>query len=164
MSVFSWLLTAGLALPRSGCSLGECLRSTPDSPPPSCPLGCTPESCKPCARPGSRRKKGPRVSHRDINGLTDGGSLHFWSKVLERHPIVDGRRRAAQGSSSLCLGRGREVTSYRGNWRQVGSWVTKETSREARPFDKLSQWRGSDLKIGTITSWGPEQVCRHFTD
>ena len=30
------------------------------------------------------------------------------------------------------------------------------------PFDKLSWWRCSELKIRTITSWGWEQVCRHL--
>ena len=51
----------------------------------------------------------------------------------------------------------REVISYTGNWCQVGSLVTKETSSTVLhcPFAMLSWWRCSHLKITTVTSWGP---------
>ena len=32
--------------------------------------------------------------------------------------------------------------------------VTRETNRDACPFDKLSWWNCSDLEVRTITSWG----------
>ena len=51
-------------------------------------LGCTPQTCKPCACPASRQKKEPwsqQQRHQWFNGR---GSLHVWSKVLEWHPIV----------------------------------------------------------------------------
>ena len=57
--------------------------------------------------------------------LNGWGSLHVWSKVLEKHPTLRSRRQ------TLLLGRG-EDCQLRGNWHQVGSLVAKETSRGAR--------------------------------
>lgn len=60
----------------------------------------------------------------------------------------------------------RKVTSCRGNWCQVSSLVTMETSKGAQPspflFDKLSWWNHSDLKIRPVTGWDHGQVCRPF--
>ena len=83
-----------------------------------------------CCRPASpvlvqRPKKEPRVSDRNINGLMDKGILHVWSKVLEWQPT-------SLRSQGRGWGEG-EVTSYRGDWHQVGSLVTRETSRGAQP-------------------------------
>lgn len=62
-------------------------------------LGCIPQACKPCSCPASRLKREPGHSDRDIIGLLDKETLHIWSKVLEQHPTVCGRRQTGRGSS-----------------------------------------------------------------
>ena len=52
-------------------------------------------------------------------------------QVLEWHPTMCGRRRAGQAASFAPEGRGR--LSYRWNWHQVDSSVTRETSRGTHP-------------------------------
>ena len=94
-------------------------------------LGCILQTGKDCTCPASRWKKEPRVSKGDINRLMEGGS-----KVLERHPTVCGRRWAEHGSSLRSQG-GRGDCQLQVNWRQVGSSVTRETSRGARPSPPL---------------------------
>ena len=65
-------------------------------------LGCSLQACKPCTCPAPRIKKEPWVSHRDIDGLIDGGILHIWSsKFPERHPNVAADSRRNRAASSL---------------------------------------------------------------
>lgn len=113
-------------------------------------LGCTPQVFRACTCPASRLKKEPSVSNRDISGLMNGGSLHVWSRILEQHPTSSqltghGAVFAPQGGG----GEG-EIASYIDrNRHQVGSSVTRETSRGARP--SLSQtW---DKYVGRPVMW-----------
>ena len=98
--------------------------------------------------------------HQWFNGW---GILHVWSKVLEWHPTACGRR-WGHGCGLRYQGK-REMTSYRRNWCQVGSWVARETSRGVHltaPLINYHSGGSSDLKIRTITSWGWGQVHRHL--
>ena len=116
-------------------------------------LGCTLQACKPCTGPASRK---PGVSSRDINGLVDGGILHVWIKVLEWNPTLCDWC-WTRWQQSWLLGRGP------GNWGQVGSLDTGETSKRAQPSWpswELSRRKSSDLKVRTITSWDRGQACR----
>ena len=58
----------------------------------------------------------------------------------------------ARHGSSLCCQREGEIASYRGNWHQVCSLVTRETSIGACPLPPLL--------VRTVTSWGLGQICR----
>lgn len=105
-------------------------------------LSCTLQTCKPCTCPASGPRKKPRVSHRDINGLMDRETYLFEARSWSEIWTVE--------MGSLHSWEEVEVASYRVNWYQVGSLVTKETSRESRPspVDKLT---GEDVLI-----WGIE--------
>ena len=80
----------------------------------------------------SFKPKEPR-SVRDISGLMDGG-VHT-SEASSGTPLYCGQQ-AGQGSS-LCSQGEVEIASYQGNGHQVGSCVTRETSRGARPSTLL---------------------------
>ena len=73
------------------------------------------------------RDQSQQQRHQWFNGW---GILHVWNKVLEWHPTVCSRWWAGHGSSLRFRGE-KEVTGQRGNWHQVGSLVTRETSRGA---------------------------------
>ena len=116
-------------------------------------LVCTPQAYEACACPASRPKKEPGVSNRDISGLMEGGSLHVWSKVLERHPTVCIRLqwRAGHGSSL--------------RWGFAGERlpVIGELMSGGLISYQRNQQRGTPLTaplIRTITSWGLGQVHR----
>ena len=99
-------------------------------------LGCTPQAYKACACPSLRPKKEPGVSDRDINGLTDGGAYMSEARSWVDTPLCAVERLASHGGRLRSPGEG-EGTSYRRNWCQVGSSVTRETSRGARPLPPL---------------------------
>ena len=104
--------------------------------------------CRP-ASPISRLKKKSRVSNRDVSGLMDAGSYMCEARSWSDTPpcVVDSRRDVATVSAT---GENGEVgASYQGNWLEVGSWLSGKPARGGHapqhPFDKLSQWRCSDL-------------------
>lgn len=62
--------------------------------------------------PSLRLKKEPRISDRDINGLTDGGS-YTSGRILEGHPTTCSRSQAGHSSNSHC------------KWWGWGVWVVE---------------------------------------
>jgi hypothetical protein len=72
-------------------------------------LGFTPEACKPCTCPASRRKQKPRVRDRDSHGLMDGGPYMFEPR--------------SWSNTSLCAADGQQdmavvfASSGEGGWR-----------------------------------------------
>ena len=99
---------------------------------------------KPCTYQSSRPKRGPGVSNRDINGLMDRELT-----CLDQGPGVTPHR-VRNTWQQILSKEEREVTSQRGNWHQVGSPVTRETSRGHTPYHpavKLAWQSCSDPKL-----------------
>ena len=118
------------------------------------------------AQSQDRRKNTESVT--DSSVVNGWEILHAWSKVLEWHPTLCNGQQAGHGSSPTKGGE-RKMTSCRGNWCQVSSlvtWHTMETSRGSHPsplpFDKLSWWNHSDLKIRPVTGSDQGKVHRPF--
>ena len=105
-------------------------------------LGCTQNRHLSPVLGHSRQKKKPGLSNKAISGWMDGrgsytSETRSWSNTFT--PQWE-----------------REVTSSRGIWYQFGSWFKGklvEGNNSLYPFDKLSGWRCSDLKMRRITSW-----------
>ena len=119
-------------------------------------LGCPLLACKPCACQASRPKKEPGVSNRDINALTDEGSLHVWNNILEQHPTPH-RVQKIVGRVWLwsCYQGQREVTNYRG----MSGWLICYQGSQQRSIHFITpltnyqiEWRWLWSKIRTVTS------------
>ena len=110
-------------------------------------LGCTPQAYKACACPASRLKKEPRINNRDCWWFNGWGSLHIWSKGLERHPTLCHEQWVEHGTVFPPRDEeGGEGTSYSGiDIRWAHQLPGKPAERHAR-------------LIRTITTWGPGQV------
>lgn len=121
-----------------------------------------------CSVPRQEGEAGvTRQGHQWLNG--QGEFTH-----RRQGPAATPHRVQRTGQQCLLLGKerwpviellGKERLPVIENWPQVGSLVTRETSRGARPSPSL--WEAilvesSDLKIRTVTEWGLGQVCRHL--
>ena len=95
-------------------------------------MGCTPQAYKVCACPALKLKKEPRVSNRDINGVMDGGPYTAEARSWSDTPpcAADSRQDMV---AVFTAGGGWGGLPVIGELRQVGSLVTRETSRGARP-------------------------------
>ena len=117
-------------------------------------LGCTLQVYKPCACPASRLKKELRDSDRDINGLMDAGAYMSEARSWSDTPLCAAD--SGQDMAAVFVPGGRLPviggTEVRLAHKLPGKLPEGHTPH--RPFDKLSWWRCSDLKIRTITSWG----------
>ena len=112
-------------------------------------LGCTPQAYKPCTCPASRLKKKPRVSNRDINSLMDWGAYTSEARSWSDTPlcVAEGRQDLAavlapQGEGRLPFIGGIDVRLV----HQLPGKPEEEPTPHL-PFEKLSWWRRSDLKL-----------------
>ena len=118
-------------------------------------LGCTPQTCKACTCPASRPKKKP-VSNRDMSGFMHGGSYTSESRSWGDTPpcVADCGRDVV---AVLAPGGRRRLPVVGEADVRLARWLSGKLSERHvphHPFDKLSWWRCSDLKIRTVTSWG----------
>lgn len=105
-------------------------------------LGCTQNRHSSPVLAHSRQKEKPGLSNRAISGLMDGrrsytSETRSWSNTLT--PQWE-----------------QEVTSLGAYDVRLAHWFKGkpvEGNNSLYPFDKLSGWRCSDLKMRTITSW-----------
>ena len=97
--------------------------------------GYIPQAYKACTCSDSRPEKEPGVSHRDINGLMDGGA--YSSKARSWNDSPPGVLDLAE-VDALEVGGGGGGCQLQGElMSQIGSSVTRETSRGARPSPPL---------------------------
>ena len=101
-------------------------------------LGCTRGPASLVTAQCGDWRKSPETVTETLTVYWTGDLTGPQQKVLEWHPTVNGSWQADHGSHLRCLV-GKEATIYRGNWHQVGSAVTRETS-----------------------SWGRGQPCRQL--
>lgn len=127
-----------------------------DSPSPAlfCLLGCTVQACKPCTCPALRPGKEPGVSSRDVGSLTAAGAYvseaKSWSYTLPC--AADNRQDTAAVFAAGGRGRLPVMGGIDSRWAH---WLPGKLAKEHAPhcpFDKLSWWRCSELKMRTITS------------
>ena len=117
-------------------------------------LECTPQAWKPCRCPVERLKR-DRNTNRGINHLLDRSLTHPKQRSWRDSPLrtTDGTQHYA-----CCWGGrggGGEPTVYRGNWRRVGSSVTRETSARAGGKRAGSYWLSRIIKkTGESCEWG----------
>ena len=127
-------------------------------------LGCTPKVWKPYGCPALKLEKKPRD-----NDLSDRGILLIQNKGSWRDTPPSLGRQAMVATFATW---GRKLPFiYRGNWPQIGSSVTRATTKAglSQPLrlttitrvdislSKTSRWSRSGLKTRTITSLGRRQ-------
>ena len=115
-------------------------------------LECTPQAWKPC-RCSVERLKRDRNTNRGINHLLDRWLTRAKQRSWRDSPVWT--TNSTQHHSYCGAGGGRgEATIYRGNWRQVGSSVTRETSAGAGGKRAGSYWLSRIIKkTGKSCEW-----------
>ena len=128
-------------------------------------LDCTLKAFRPCTCPASRLQEDPEISGRDIKGLMDGGSYMSEAMPWSDTPLCVPNGRQDMAAVLAPRGRGRLQVIGGIYIKLIHQLPGKLAGGHAPhcPFDKLSWWRCSDLKIRIITSWGQGQVCWKVT-
>ena len=93
-------------------------------------LHCTSQAFMPCSCPALRpkKKKKKKIAGKQQQRHQVGSLRSLTHKVLKQYPTMY-RSQQAKHSNNLYYSGEKEAPFYRGNWCQVGSSVTRATSR-----------------------------------